>query len=189
MNTVIEYLNEILPITDKEIDEVTPLLKSRTLTKDEFLLRESKTCNFLTFIKKGSFRSFHINANGTSVNLMLNTKNEFISDYQSYITSLPSNVSIQAIEDSEVIIIMKKDLDKLLVASLYWNKLGRILTENIFILSKLQLESMIYKTAEERYINLITHSPNYLEQFSLKDIASFIGVTQQSLSRIRARLN
>jgi len=189
MNTIIDYFNNILPISENEIKELKPLLTSKTLEKDDFLLREGETCNFIAFIKKGSFRTFHNNSNGTLTNLMLDTSNTLISNYESYITMYPSNVSIQTTVKSEVICISKKNLDKLLENSFYWNKLGRILTENIFILSKLRLESIIYKTPEERYIALTTHSPHLFEQFSLTDVASFIGVTPQSLSRIRARIH
>lgn len=189
MNPIIEYLNQILPIGEKEIEEVTPLLKERTLLKDDFLLSEGESCKTLTFIKTGSFRSFHIKSNGSSANLMLNSNNELISNYDSFLSGLPSNIFIQSIEKSEVIIIFKNDLDKLLEDSLYWNKLGRILTENIFLVAKNRLESIIYKTPEERYLDLINYSPGFLESYSLTDLASFIGVTPQSLSRIRARID
>ena len=188
MNIIIEYFNQILPIAEREIEEVTPLLRTRTLLKDEFLLSENQPCNFLTFIKTGSFRSFHVKSNGNSSILMLNSNNEFISNYESFISGLPSNIYIQAIEKSEVITISKIALNRLLEDSLYWNKLGRILTENIFVIAKLRLESIIYKTPEERYRDLITNSPSFLEKYALTDIASFIGVTPQSLSRIRARM-
>lgn len=189
MNSIIEYFNKILPISEKEIQELEPLLSYKVLAKNEVLLDENEVCRTLSFIKKGAFRIFHNNANGTLTNLMLVTGNEFISNYESFISGLPSNVTIQATEKSEVICISKTNLEGLLENSLYWNKLGIILTGNIFVESKHRLESIIYKTAEERYLDLITYTPNLLERFSLTDIASFIGVTPQSLSRIRARLN
>ena len=130
-----------------------------------------------------------MNSNGSSTNLMLNSDNEFVSNYDSFISGLPSNISIQSISKSEVILIHKNDLDKLLKDSLYWNKLGRLMTENIFVTAKLRLESIIYKTPEERYLDLMHHSPDFFEKYSLTDISSFIGVTLQSLSRIRARLH
>ncbi|MFD1552879.1 hypothetical protein DNU06_08055 [Putridiphycobacter roseus] len=189
MQTIIDYFNHILPISESEITILKPLLQQKVLEKEEFLLQENQVCKFIAFIKKGSFRSFHYNANGTSTNLMLDSSQTLISNYESYISQQPSNVSIQATIKSEVIYISKNDLDHLLENSFYWNKLGRILTENIFILSKQRLESIIYKTPEERYQTLIKYTPDLLEQFSLTDIASFIGVTPQSLSRIRARIH
>lgn len=188
MDALFNYFNQILPMSETEVEEVTPFLKTRTVSKDECLLNENQVCTFLTFIKVGSFRSYYVNSEGRSINMMLNSENEFISNYDSFITQSPSNIFIQAIEESEVILIYKKDLDKLLEHSLYWNKLGKLLVESIFIIAKNRLESMIYKTPEERYLDLVAHFPNFLERFSLTDIASFIGVTPQSLSRIRARI-
>ena len=188
MNSIFEHFNKILPMAEKEVEEITPLLKIRTVVKNEFLLRESQTCHFLAFVKKGSFRSFHVNSNGKSTNLMLNSTHEFISNYDSYLSGVPSNISIQAIEMSEVITILKEDLDKLLETSLYWNKLGRMMSENMFLVSKLRLESILYQTPKERYFDLIKCSPEFLKKYSLTDISSFIGVTLQSLSRIRARI-
>ena len=188
MKALLNHFNKILPMSETEIKELTPLLKTRILLKDEFLLGENQVCNFLAFVKKGFFRSFYVSPSGRSTNMMLNSEGELISNYDSFMSGVPSNISIQSTKKSEVILIYKRDLDKLLENSLYWNKLGRILVEKIFIIAKNRLESIIYKTPEDRYLDLITYSPNFLEQFSLTDIASFIGVTPQSLSRIRARI-
>ena len=188
MKPIFDHFNTILPMSEKEVVEITPLLKTKLVAKDESILNEGNTCNFLAFVTKGSFRSFHVNSNGKSTNLMLNSTNEFISNYDSYLSGLPSNISIQAIEMSEVITIFKEDLDKLLDTSLYWNKVGRMMVENIFVISKLRLESILYKTPKERYFELLKCSPDFLKKYSLTDISSFIGVTLQSLSRIRARI-
>lgn len=104
-------------MSKKEVDELRPLLKTKTLLKDEILLGENETCNFLTFIKKGTFRSFHVNSNGKFTNLMLNSEFEFISDYESYLSGLPATISIQAIKTFEVILIAKKELNELLETS------------------------------------------------------------------------
>ena len=172
----------------EEVENITPYLKIKTLVKDEYLLSENQTCNFIAFIKYGSFRHFHMNANGSSTNIWLSSGKELISDYMSFKSGMPSNISIQAIEKTEVILLHKNDFHKLLENSLYWNTLGRLMIENSFMLSIMRLESIIYKTPEERYLDLITQSPEFLEKYALTDIASFIGVTVQSLSRIRARV-
>ena len=184
---IFDHFNSIIPISDKEIEEITPFLKIKILEKDEFLLRSNQICKFMTFIKQGSFRSFHIKLNGESANLMLNSSNEFISDLESLISDSPSNIFIQAIEKCEVIIISKDDLNLLYEKSLYWNKLGRKMTEFIFIISKQRLETLLYKKPKERYIELQQKYPIFFDKYSLTDISSFIGITPQSLSRIRAK--
>jgi CRP-like cAMP-binding protein len=119
---------------------------------------------------------------------MLNSENEFVSDLDSFVSNEPSNLFIQAIEKSEVIKIARDDLNGLYENSLYWNKLGKIMTENIFISAKRILEMFLYKSPTERYMELLKNSPEFLHNYSLTDIASFIGVTRQSLSRIRAKV-
>jgi len=188
MNILFEYLNKIIPTTEKEIKEVTPFLKIRTIEKDDFLLKANQISKSMAFIKSGCFRSFHIKSNGTSTNIMLNSEQEFISDLESFISQSPSNLFIQAIEKSELITISKIDLDRLCEKSLYWNKLSRRLTEDVFIISKRRLETLLYKTPKERYIELLNDSPEFFNKYSLTDISSFIGVTPQSLSRIRTTI-
>lgn len=187
MNVIFEYFDKVLPMTEKEIEEVRPYLKTKTVLKNDFLLSEDQTCRFMAFIKRGSFRHFHINPNGSLTNIWFSSTNELLSNYHSFRSGIPSNISIQAIEESEIIIIHKDDFDNLLENSFYWNKLGRLMVENIFFLSVNRLESMIYKTNEERYLDLVANSPEFLQKYSLTDIASFLGITIQSLSRIRAR--
>lgn len=182
-----DHFNKVVPITQKEIDEVSPFLKTRVLLKNDFLLRSNEVCKFLAFTKTGSFRMFHIRANGDQTNIMLNSEHEFVSDLHSLIAQLPSNINIQAIEKSEITLIAKDDLNSLYETSLYWNKLGRKLTEHVFVEAKLRLEDLLYKTPEERYRDLLNNYPHFLNRYSLTDIASFIGVTPQSLSRIRTR--
>ena len=188
MNVIFDQFNSILPISEKEINEIKPLLKTRTLQKDEFLLEANQLCNYMTFINKGSLRSFHLKQNGGYINLMLNSNNDFVSDLESFTMQTPSNVYIQAIEKTEITTLSKNDLEYLYKQNLYWNTLGRKLTEQVFIVSKRRLETLLYKKPKERYLELLKHSPEFLDKYSLTDIASFIGVTPQSLSRIRTKI-
>jgi CRP-like cAMP-binding protein len=187
MNVIFEYFNRILPISEKEINEITPFLKTITLEKDDFFLEQNQICKSLAFITNGSIRSFHIKLNGSTINIMLSSENEFVSDLDSFVTKTPSNLFIQAIEKTELITITKDDLDTISEGSLFWTKLGKIMTEHVFIIVKQRLESLLYKSPTERYMELQNNYPEFLNKYSLTDIASFIGVTRQSLSRIRAK--
>lgn len=188
MNMILQYFNNLLPISTEDVNKITPFLKTRTLEKDDFFLKQSQICKSMAFIKNGSFRSFHVKSNGNASNLMLSSENEFVSDLDSFVSEAPSNIIIQAIERSEIITIEKEDLDTLYDNNLYWMKLGKIMTEHVFIEAKRRLEMILFKSPTERYIELLNHYPSFLHRYSLSDIASFIGVTQQSLSRIRAKI-
>lgn len=188
MQEILSHLNAILPISQKEIDEVTPFTKHVILEKDNFLLKAGERSKFLTFIVKGSLRSFHIRPNGTQVNIMLSAEGEFVGDLDSVVTSTPSTIYIQAIEKTEIFRISTDDLETLYENSVYWNTIGRKATEQVFVVTKRRLETLLYKTPKERYLEVLEHTPHLLNRFSLADISGYIGITPQSLSRIRAEL-
>lgn len=189
MEQLLKTLDTISPMSPIEVNEIAPLLVMKKVNKNDFILRSGQKCDFFVYVNYGAIRTFSIGKNGENHNIMLNAENEFLGNLESYVTNQPSNVSIQAIEPSEIIMIFKKDLDKLYESSLYWNKFGRTLTENVFIESKNRLEFLLYNTPEERYINLLNSNPTFLVRYPLTDIASFLGITPQSLSRIRSRIN
>ncbi|BDD03929.1 hypothetical protein AUTU_14120 [Aureibacter tunicatorum] len=122
------------------------------------------------------------------MNLLLRSENEFITDYESFISKQSAGLRIQAIEEGEAILLDKNDLDKLYDESFYWNKFGRILSEQIFINSKRRNEQMLFRTPKQRYLDLIKHEPEFFQRYSLKHISSYLGITPQSLSRIRKQI-
>lgn len=176
-------------MTEVEVSQISTYLTTKKLNKDDHLLKAGHICNFIAFVHIGKFRSYYTSPKGDSVNIMLNSENEFIGDLESFITLKPSNLCIQAIEESEIIIILKEDIEKLYDKSLYWNSFGRIMTENTFIIAKRRLEDLLYQTPENRYLGLLTREPEFLNQYPLTDIASYLGITLQSLSRIRSRIS
>lgn len=175
-------------MSSKEVDEITPLLVKKKIMKNDFILSQGQVCDFFVYINKGSLRTFSLGKKGDIHNIMLNSEYEILGNLESFVTNQPSNVSIQAIESSEVILIFKKDLNLLYETSLFWNKFGRTLTENVFIESKTRLEFLLYNSPEERYKILLSTKPKFINRYPLSDIASFLGITQQSLSRIRSRI-
>ena len=150
-------------MSDVERKQMEPLLVEKSVKKHDCILNEGQVCDFFIYIKRGSFRTFNsANLNGDVMNVMLNYTNDIIGNMESYVTQQKSNVCIQAIESSDIIFIFKKDLDALYQDSLYWNKFGRKLTENVFIESKLRHESLLYYTPEQRYLNILETKPEFL---------------------------
>ena len=134
-------------------------------------------------------RSYFIHDNVTETNLLLRSENEFITDYESFVTQKPATLWIQAITKCEVILLDRKGLYALYETSFYWNKFGRIVSEQIFINSKQRTEQMLFLSPKERYLLLMKNEPNFFQKYSLKHIAGYLGVTPQSLSRIRNQLS
>ncbi len=152
------------------------------------LLSPPNVCSFIAFVKSGSVRSYYKDDNLTETNLLLRSKNEFITDYESFISQAPSKLHIQAIEKGEIVLLDYKGLMTLYESSFYWNKFGRLISEQIFLNSKRRTEGLLFNSPKERYLSLISNQPDFFQKYSLKHIASYLGITPQSLSRIRKQL-
>ncbi|MGS0526500.1 Crp/Fnr family transcriptional regulator [Zobellia nedashkovskayae] len=157
--------------------------------KGEQLLCPPQICSFIAFIKSGSVRSYHMDNQLVETNLLLRSANEFITDYESFISQEPSTLWIQSIERGEAILLNRTGLYYLYETSFYWNKFGRIISEQIFINSKRRTEQLLFLSPTERYMLLLKHNPDYFQKYALKHIASYLGITPQSLSRIRNQLS
>ncbi len=189
MEALKQALNAIQPIEENNWLEIEPLLIIKNLAANDYLLKAGEVCTFIAFINEGSFRTFYTKDDEHETNFLLNAAFDFTNNYESFTTGLPSNLSIQAIENSEVILLPKAGLMTLYETSFYWNKFGRMAAEHIFIRSKRRAEELLFMSPEERYLNLMKYNADFFQKFPLKYIASYMGITPQSLSRIRARLS
>ncbi|WP_196885267.1 Crp/Fnr family transcriptional regulator [Aureivirga sp. CE67] len=153
------------------------------------LLSPPNVCSFIAFIKSGSVRSFFMDDQLEETNLLLRSENEFITDYESFIGQTSANLHIQGIDKGEIIFLDYHGLQKLYETSFYWNKFGRIISEQIFLNSKRRTEQMLFMTPKERYLLLMETQPDFFQKYALKHIASYLGIKPQSLSRIRKQLS
>lgn len=185
MEALKQIINHILPLETKDWELILPHLRTVKFDEKESLLSPPNICNFIAFITAGSVRSYHRNDNLDESNLLLRTTNEFITDYESFVCQQPTNLFIETIEKGEAIFLDYQGLYSLYDTSLYWNQFGRIMSEHIFINSKRRTEQMLFQSPKERYLNLIQDHPDFFQNYSLKHISSYLGITPQSLSRIR----
>lgn len=181
-------LNSILTLSEENWKEVSAVLVGRNLEEGAFLHHEGDQCDFIAFIVKGALKAYYTDSKSVETNLLLNSESEFITDYESFLTNQAGSLSIQAIEDSKVILLNRTSLDQLYNASFYWNKFGRLITERIYLKSKKRATELLLFSPEQRYLMLLEEHPEFFQRYALRDIASYLGVTSQSLSRIRARL-
>lgn len=143
----------------------------------------------MAFINSGSIRAYHKDDNLIEANLLLRASGEFINDYESFISQEKSKLYIECIEDGEAIFLNREGLYKLYDTSFYWNKFGRMAVEQVYINSKQRAEELLVLSPEERYLLLMNRQPDFFNKFPLKHIASYMGITPQSLSRIRNRIS
>ncbi len=183
-----QIIHHILPINDYDWNDITPHLSQITFKKNDLLLSPPNSCHFIAFILSGSCRSYFIDDELNENNLLLRSQFEFITDYESFITQDGSKLHIEALEDGEAILLEQKALNKLYESSFYWNKFGRIMSEQIFINSKRRNEELLFLTPTERYIKLTENNPDFFQKYALKHIASYLGISAPSLSHIRKQI-
>ena len=166
--------------------EANQSIEVKKVAKNSFLVSKNETSLNVFFIKKGCVRSFVHDSEMREVTIWFTFENEAVFSSISYILELPSIVMIQALENSEVVIVSKKQLDYIYSTQFEINQLGRTIMEKFLVLLSMRSISLQTDFAEVRYKDLIEQYPDILKRVALRHIASYIGVKVETLSRIRA---
>lgn len=171
-----------------DIDWVISFFRKRTIYKNEFLIKQKDICNELVFIEKGIFRHYHYTAEGKEATACFLLENNFAFEVVSFLTRVPSQEIMQALEDSVVYSISYDALQQLYSANPLAERFGRILIEEQFAEFKKIVLAQLRETAEERYLKLLEEQPEIIQRIPLKYIASFLGINNTSFSRIRKEI-
>lgn len=180
------YLKENAGLTDDELLLVKemPLIEKK-LRKRQYLLQEGDFCLYNCFIVKGCLRMYYVNADGTEYMLRFGVETWWMADYESYNSGHVSRNNIDALEDSELMLIKKEDFDALFKSSPKLQSFRERLDTKSFDVSQRRILSNISETAEEKYANFIKSYPQFHSRIPLHMIASYLGVTRETLSRVR----
>jgi CRP-like cAMP-binding protein len=182
---ILQNIHRHISLTSEEEAYFVSILKSRKLRKRFFLVQAGDLCRSEFFVKSGCFRVFATDPQGNDHNIMFAVEDWWISDMQSYLTGMPATLNIEALEDSEVLYIDKVDLEDLYEKIPKFNKLFRILLQNAFVAHQHRIFTTISQTAEERYAYFIKKYPHFEQRIPQHHIASYLGVSPETLSRIR----
>ena len=156
----------------------------RNIDKDSIILEQGKQCNHLWFINKGAVKAFEwVEGNERISHLFLS--NMFFTNYYCWVTKNKSDLTYKAVEDSEVIEIDYQKLEELCSQHHIFDTIGRKMAERIFVQEYFNKKLLLNYNATQRYEYFEKEQPEIFQHFALKDIASFIGITDVSLSRIR----
>ncbi len=157
------------------------------LDKNELLLREGSICRHLYFLEQGAVRGFYI-LDGKEITHWFGFENDFVTSFHSFITGQASVENIQLLEDCILWRIAKPDLENLYNDYHEIERLVRIAYEKYYIRLEERYVNAQFKSAKERYEQVLEQSPHILERVSLGNIASYLGISQETLSRIRSRI-
>jgi CRP-like cAMP-binding protein len=182
-----EAVNRVSPITKHDWNLFKPGLRYKKIKKGEYFVEEGKTYKDIAFVISGLFRAYYI-IDGEEINCDFYFEGQWPKAYNSFLTQTPSRMWIQALDDAEIFLIGYEHLQNLFKISKNWERFGRIATENAFIASQVRNEMLLLDKPQMRYLNLYRSRHEIFERIPLYHIASYLGIKQPSLSRIRKRL-
>ncbi|MFT5021128.1 MAG: CRP-like cAMP-binding protein [Polaribacter sp.] len=187
MNRLTENIEAYISLTKDDLILLENAVTQRDYSKNEIIFSEGKISNEIYFVTKGCVRLFY-NVDGKDKTAFFYTEGQFICAGESYTFGIPAIENYQAVEPSEIFVFTKSKIETLLTKAPKFEILARIATENELITSQKQIASFVTKSAEERYLDLLNTQGELFQRVPQQYIASFLGVSPETLSRIKARV-
>ncbi len=184
---LINHLTKYLYCPD-DIQEFSEFFQYKQIKKKEFLLREGEICKFEAFVTKGLFRTYYIDINGDEHILNFAIEDWWLTDFESFIHQTPSSLYIEALEESEILFISKEDKEHCFRAIPSTERLFRIMTINTHIALQRRMINNLSKTADQRYLDFITQYPILAQKLPNIQIAKYLGVSHEFISKIRKKV-
>lgn len=182
------FFNQFDLFSQEEITAFSPLFHSRTIPKNTFFIQEGEKCTSIAFIESGIFRSYYLTPQGDEVTYCFRFPNELLAPYSAFITGNPSIESIQAITSTTVTLISISDFKDLVSKNPKWEIFLKIIAEQNYLEMEHRIFQLQYTQAKEKYSLLLKKQPEYILAIPLQYLASYLGISQRHLSRIRKEI-
>jgi CRP-like cAMP-binding protein len=183
-----QKLDEKIELTEEEKQLCKSFFTPKKLRKRQYILQEGDVCKYISFVEKGMLRSYTIDEKGNEHIVQFAFEGWWISDHFSFLTGEPAIYNIDALEDCELLLLSKQAEEQLLQKFPKLERYFRILLQNSVIATQRRLIGSLSQTAEERYTDLITNCPTIPQRVPQHMMASFLGITPETLSRIRKQM-
>lgn len=182
-------LKKKVNISDADLEIIKTRLTPKKLRKKQYLLQEGDTCKFIAIVEKGALRSYTVDDKGTEHILQFALEEWTISDLYSFLTGEPATYNIDALEDSELLLISKSAHEELLNTLPKYETWIRLQVTGAYIAMQQRLTSVISLSLEERYAGFTATYPEIVQRVPQHMIASFMGLAPETLSRLRRRIS
>ncbi|MCK0189072.1 Crp/Fnr family transcriptional regulator [Arenibacter sp. F20364] len=188
MQNFIKYLKTKANIAESEFQLLIKKVEIRNIEKGQVLLGPGEICKHSFFVEKGLLRSYTIDNSGKEHILQFGSENWIVSDRSSTFFNEPSDLSIDAIEDTQVVLISSEFINEASEISSSFRNYNQIALQNHIRHQQKRINLLLSATAETRYMNFITLYPDLTLRVPQWMIASYLGITPESLSRVRKEL-
>ena len=176
-------------LSEAEQKLVKTFFSPKKIRKRQYLLQEGNICRHLAFVEKGLLRSYNVDDKGIEHMIHFAWEGWWMADMLSFLSIEPSTYHIDAIEDSELLLISRSDFEEMLLKVPVMERYFRILFQNNIISKERRLISSISNSAEEKFIHLSATNPELIKRIPQQLVASYLGITPETLSRIKNKLN
>lgn len=187
LNAYFEALKSFSPLDDHSIELLKPQISIMESAKGDFILPEGVVCKHIFFLHTGFARQFYYK-NGKEITEWFAAEKEFCFSIESYFEDAPSRITIQALENATVIALHRDALMELSKKNSQISQLALKMFATSLVFSQQRMETILFESAKDRYRHLLETKPKIIQKVPLAHIASFLGITQETLSRIRAKL-
>ncbi len=190
MEPLLNYIRKYssIPVSENDFEIIMSHFTYKKIRKKQYFLQEGGVCKHFGFIVKGAMRQYYIDEKGAEHYVQLAIENWWVGDRESWVMLSPSRYNIDAWEDSELLLVSNTDVVKLSQLFPAIGELMRKMDERNNIAAQKRITSAISYTAERRYADFACDYPDLLQRFPQHVIASYIGITKDTLSRVRKQM-
>src|SRR5260221_11949560 len=185
---LLDNISKFIYLESNEQEIFISYLKQKKLKRKQIFLDEGEVCKYSAFVTEGCLRGYTIDKNGDEHVLSFAPVGWWIADMYSLISQKPGILIIEALEDTEIILLSKADQEKLYIEIPKFERFFRILIENSLVANQQRIIDNMSLTAEERYKIFCKRYPTLIDTLPQKQIASYIGVTPEFFSRMRSEM-
>lgn len=186
MDSIISHFDKYLPLDDSEKEALLSRLVQRKIKRKQYILQEGDICKYFTFVVEGCFKMYGVDNSGAEHNLIFAAENDWITDIDSLHKERPSRLFIEAIEPGTILQLSKGDLWYLYTNYPKFDRNFRVIIEDKYIELQNRLLQTFGNTAYERYENFLEQYPDLANRLPNTQIASYLGITPEFLSKIRS---
>ena len=181
-----EQVEKLVRINDQEWEDFQRILQPKQLKRNELFLEQGRVCRHMAFILKGYVR-FYFLTGDFEITKEFSFENSFCGSYTSFITGKPSRFNVKAMEDVSLLLFTREHLLKMVDKYPAFSKFLLLSVENLFVRKENREASFLLDSPEEKYENLLKEHKEMIQRVPLKYIASYLGISAETLSRVRAR--
>ncbi|MBP2617572.1 Crp/Fnr family transcriptional regulator [Chryseobacterium jejuense] len=188
-NLLYKNISRYIDLSKEDFKQFSAPFQLKSFKKKEIVLKEGDYCLFEGFVLNGCFKIYYLNENGFEQTLYFAVEEWWITDIDSLLNDVPSILNIEALMDSEVLMISKKDKEELYEIMPQTEKLFRIMNQRSSVALQRRILSLTGKTADRRYLEFLEKYPGLEQKLTQQQVASYLGITHEFLSKIRKKIS